>query len=146
MTSEAGFLMDSGKIFSETSKTCLTGKRFYDILLKQYHLQMEMAAGNYVTEIMTCCDTADGWQRLWDALKEIDDYCVAADEQADGCAGCAKSAGAVYRSGRTDSWCVYQSVSARNSNCGARGTDHAGSCRCDYALQAKVTPGSGSRS
>ena len=74
------FLMDSGKILSETSKTCLTGKRFYDILLKQYHLQMEMAAGNYVTAIMTCCDTADGWQRLWDALKEIDDFCVAADE------------------------------------------------------------------
>ena len=42
MTSETGFLMDSGKILSETSKTCLTGKRFYDILLKQYHLQMEM--------------------------------------------------------------------------------------------------------
>lgn len=41
---------------------------------------MEMAAGNYVTAIMTCCDTADGWQRLWDALKEIDDFCVAADE------------------------------------------------------------------
>ena len=80
MTSETGFLMDSGKILSETSKTCLTGKRFYDILLKQYHLQMEMAAGNYVTAIMTCCDTADGWQRLWDALKEIDDFCVAADE------------------------------------------------------------------
>ena len=39
-----------------------------------------MAAGNYVTAIMTCCDTADGWQRLWDALKEIDDFCVAADE------------------------------------------------------------------
>ena len=80
MTSETGFLMDSGKILSETSKTCLTGKRFYDILLKQYHLQMEMAAGNYVTAIMTCCDTADGWQRLWDALKEIDDFCVATDE------------------------------------------------------------------
>lgn len=29
---------------------------------------------------MTCCDTADGWQRLWDALKEIDDFCVVADE------------------------------------------------------------------
>ena len=69
---------------------------------------MEMAAGNYVTAIMTCCDTADGWRCLWDALKEIDDFCVAADEpvqenrkplcvsgfktadQSDGCAGCAK--------------------------------------------------------
>ena len=64
MTSETGFLMDSGKILSETSKTCLTGKRFYDILLKQYHLQMEMAAGNYVTAIMTCCDTAVSYTHL----------------------------------------------------------------------------------
>lgn len=164
MTSETGFLMDSGKILSETSKTCLTGKRFYDILLKQYHLQMEMAAGNYVTAIMTCCDTADGWQRLWDTLKEIDDFCVAADEPVQenrkllaypvlkqqisltDALDAPKAQGAAYRSGRTDSWCVYQSVSARNSNCGARGTDHAGSCRCDYALQANESPGSGSRS
>lgn len=66
------FLMDPGKILIETSKTCLTGKQFYDILLEQYHLQMEMAAGNYVTAIMTCCDSREGWQRLADALLLID--------------------------------------------------------------------------
>lgn len=66
------FLMDSGKILIETSKTCLTGRQFYDILLKQYHLQMEMAAGSYVTAIMTCCDTTEGWERLMDALTEMD--------------------------------------------------------------------------
>ena len=58
----------------------MSSHELYEILLHRYHLQMEMAAGNYVTAIMTCCDTADGWQRLWDALKEIDDFCVAADE------------------------------------------------------------------
>ena len=66
------FLMDPGKILIETSKTCLTGKQFYDILLEQYHLQMEMAAGNYVTAIMTCCDSKEGWQRLAEALVSID--------------------------------------------------------------------------
>lgn len=69
---ELKFLMDSGKILIETSKTCLTGKQFYDILLEQYHLQMEMAAGNYVTAIMTCCDSPEGWRRLAEALCRID--------------------------------------------------------------------------
>lgn len=69
---ELRFLMDPGKILIETSKTCLTGKQFYDILLEQYHLQMEMAAGNYVTAIMTCCDSHEGWQRLAEALLLID--------------------------------------------------------------------------
>ena len=72
MTSETGFLMDSGKILSETSKTCLTGKRFYDILLKQYHLQMEMLAGTYVLAMTTVGDTQEGLDRLRDALLEID--------------------------------------------------------------------------
>lgn len=67
-----GILMDSGKILLKSLKTCLTGKRFYDILLKQYHLQMEMAAGDCVTAIMTCCDKKEGWERLADALCEID--------------------------------------------------------------------------
>ena len=66
------FSMDPCKILLETSKTCLTGKQFYDILLRRYHLQMEMAAGNYVTAIMTCCDGKDGWDRLAAALLELE--------------------------------------------------------------------------
>ncbi|MDO4292827.1 MAG: PLP-dependent transferase [Eubacteriales bacterium] len=66
------FLMDPGKILIETSKMCLTGRQFYDILLERYHLQMEMAAGDSVTAIMTCCDTREGWTRLADALWELD--------------------------------------------------------------------------
>lgn len=66
------FLIEPGKILIETSKTGLTGRQFYAILLEQYHLQMEMAAGNYVTAIMTCCDDTEGWQRLYCALAEID--------------------------------------------------------------------------
>lgn len=33
---------------------------------------MEMAAGNYVTAIMTCCDGKDGWDRLAAALLELE--------------------------------------------------------------------------
>ncbi len=69
---KAVFSMDPGKILIETSKTCLTGKQFYDILLRRYHLQPEMAAGNYVTAIMTCCDDKEGWDRLQAALARLE--------------------------------------------------------------------------
>ena len=71
---------DRSKFVISVKHAPMSSHELYEILLHRYHLQMEMAAGNYVTAIMTCCDTADGWQRLGDALKEIDDFCVAADE------------------------------------------------------------------
>lgn len=67
------FLMDPGKILIDTSKTDLTGKALYDILLLKYHLQMEMASQHYVTAIMTCCDSQEGWQRLAEALLGADE-------------------------------------------------------------------------
>lgn len=65
--------MDPGKILIDASRRHLTGRQLYDILLNQYHLQMEMAAGSYVTAIMTCCDEKEGWERLADALCELDE-------------------------------------------------------------------------
>lgn len=65
--------MDPGKILIDCSHTDLTGKQLYDILLERYHLQMEMAAGDYVTAIMTCCDRKEGWERLEKALHEIEE-------------------------------------------------------------------------
>lgn len=67
--------MDPGKILVISGKAGLTGRQLYDILLEKYHLQMEMAAGDYVTAIMTCCDKKEGWERLADALAAIDGQC-----------------------------------------------------------------------
>ena len=74
------FLMDPGKILIETSKTCLTGKQFYDILLEQYHLQMEMTGGTYVLAMTTVGDTEEGLERLREALFAIDETCVRAEQ------------------------------------------------------------------
>ena len=120
-----------------------------------------MAAGNYVTAIMTCCDTADGWQRLWDALKEIDDFCVAADEPVqenrkllaypvlkqqisltDALDAPKAQAPLTEAVGQTAGTFINLYPPGIPPLCG-RGTDHAGSCRCDYALQANEPPGSG---
>lgn len=63
---------DIGKLVIFTQNTSLNGQQLYDILREEYHLQMEMASGNYVIAIMTIMDTDEGWQRLADALLQID--------------------------------------------------------------------------
>lgn len=50
----------------------MTGKRLLNMLLKTYHLQMEMAAGSYVIAMTAPGDSAYGMERLETALREID--------------------------------------------------------------------------
>ena len=63
---------DIGKLVISVRYTSMSGRKLYDILREEYHLQMEMAASDYVLAIMTIMDTEEGWQRLADALLEID--------------------------------------------------------------------------
>ena len=49
-----------------------TGKQLYDELLSKFHLQMEMAASNYVLAMTSVMDTPCGIKRLWKALEQID--------------------------------------------------------------------------
>lgn len=64
---------DTGKLVISVKGTSLSGQQLYDILRDEYHLQMEMAAATYVLAIMTVMDTEEGWQRLADAIVQIDD-------------------------------------------------------------------------
>ena len=50
----------------------MSGQVLYDILRDEFHLQMEMAAASYVLSIMTIADKEEGWQRLAEALLQID--------------------------------------------------------------------------
>lgn len=51
----------------------MSGQYLYEMLRDEFHLQMEMAADSYVLAIMTIADEEEGWQRLADALRQIDD-------------------------------------------------------------------------
>lgn len=64
---------DIGKVLISVRDSSVSGQQLYDILREEYHLQMEMAAASYVIAIMTIMDTEEGWQRLADALVQIDD-------------------------------------------------------------------------
>lgn len=63
---------DPGKLVISVKGTGMSGQDLYGILLKQYHLQMEMAAPSYVLGILTAMDSEEGVERLMSALEETD--------------------------------------------------------------------------
>ncbi len=63
---------DVGKLVISGKKIGLCGQQIYDILLRDYHLQLEMAAGSYCLAMFTIGDTKEAYQRMLKALLEID--------------------------------------------------------------------------
>ncbi len=63
---------DVGKLVISTRETEWTGKRLYEALLKEYHLQPEMAGEDHVLAMFTVMDTEEGYGRITEALLELD--------------------------------------------------------------------------
>ncbi len=63
---------DIGKLIVSVKNTEITGKELYRRLLNEYCLQMEMVCGSYVLAMFTIGDAQEGYERLTDALLEID--------------------------------------------------------------------------
>ena len=68
-------LVETGKVEYDKSKlvisvkdTKMTGKELHRILLKNYHLEMELSAGSYVLAMTSIGDKQDGMYRLVKAL------------------------------------------------------------------------------
>lgn len=66
------FDLDASKMLILLKDKTITGKNLKDILNQKYHLEMEMAAGNYVIAMTSILDTEEGFTRLEKALYEID--------------------------------------------------------------------------
>ena len=63
---------DMGKLLISTKMTNMSGKTLYDLLLKEYHLQLEMAAETYALAMFTVNDAEEGYERMKSALLQID--------------------------------------------------------------------------
>ena len=63
---------DPGKLLIHVGSSGLSGRQLYDRLREDYHLQMEMAAKDYVIAMTSIADSEEGFSRLAAALKEID--------------------------------------------------------------------------
>ena len=64
---------DIGKLVISSKKTGLSGQQIYDILLREYHLQLEMAAGSFCLAMFTLTDTVEAYDRMKQALLTIDE-------------------------------------------------------------------------
>lgn len=66
------FARDPSKILISTRNCNINGRQLYEQLLDQYHLQLEMCSGEYVTALCSLMDDLYGFERLRDALFQID--------------------------------------------------------------------------
>lgn len=63
---------DIGKLVIDTGRSQMSGQQLYRMLLEQYHLQCEMAAGNYCLAMFTMADEDEAYDRMERALLELD--------------------------------------------------------------------------
>jgi len=63
---------DLGKLVISGKRFGLSGQAIYDILLKRYHLQLEMAAGSYGLAMFTVGDNKEAYERMTQALSDMD--------------------------------------------------------------------------
>ena len=63
---------DIGKLVFSVKNTTISGEELFEILRDRYHLELEMSELYYVIAMTSICDTEEGYDRLYQALKEID--------------------------------------------------------------------------
>lgn len=66
-------VQDVGKLVILTGDSGLSGQRLYELLLEEYHLQLEMAAGDYCLAMFTVGDGDEAYERMTEALLEIEE-------------------------------------------------------------------------
>lgn len=64
--------IDLGKLVILIDSRRYTGHDIYELLLDRYHIQLEMAASDYVIAMTSMSDRDEGFERLYQALEEID--------------------------------------------------------------------------
>lgn len=72
---------DPCKLVVSVKGTTTTGADLQKVLLEKYHIQLEMAAETYALGIITMCDTQEGFDRLAQALMEMDAELSDAEEE-----------------------------------------------------------------
>lgn len=63
---------DLGKLLISVRDAEMTGRELYDTLLNKYRIQTEMAAESFVLAMFTLNDRQEGYDRMTEALLEID--------------------------------------------------------------------------
>lgn len=64
---------DYGKLIIACDKASISGSELFARLRDEYGIECEMASARYVVAMTSVCDTSEGFERLIDALFEIDE-------------------------------------------------------------------------
>jgi len=108
---------DLGKLLIHAGDSGLTGQQIYDTLREKYHLQLEMAAGEYCLAMFTIGDTTEGYERTTKALLEM-------DRAVETCLGTQSSAPATSQSKLAD--ITSQAGTSPSDHASAASTSQAG--------------------
>ena len=73
---------DRGKLVISAYKADISGITLANILRKKYNIEVEMAARDYIIAMTSVCDTDEGFDRLAEALLQIDSCCGCAEKNA----------------------------------------------------------------
>lgn len=65
-------MQDVGKLVILSGDSGMTGQQIYDVLRDKYQIQLEMAAEPYCLAMFTVGDAPEGYERLRDALLQMD--------------------------------------------------------------------------
>ena len=71
--------LDLSKLILYIKNGSMSGNELSEQLLQRYHLKLEMAAGDYALALTSIGDTREGFDRLYQALEEIDRRLLAQD-------------------------------------------------------------------
>ena len=63
---------DIGKLVFSVKDTSISGEELFEMLRDRYHLELEMSELYYVIAMTSLCDTQEGYDRLYEALMQID--------------------------------------------------------------------------
>ena len=77
---------DRSKLLFSTVETSINGHQLHEMLRARFHIEMEMEAEKYALGIAAVGDTKEGFERLCDAIEQIDtetEFVASAEESQD---------------------------------------------------------------
>lgn len=70
------FDYDNGKLVFSVRNAGINGKELFSLLYKKYHIELEMENLTYGIAMTSICDSKENFDKLWEAISEIDKICV----------------------------------------------------------------------
>lgn len=124
------FDYDPGKLVISTARSAITGRELYDILRKEFRIQPEMASDTYCLMILTIMDSDEGFERIENALKCIDEDISQKSDTASVRQASADNVNSLYAKKAKSIIPVYKACEGRCIE--VRTDDAAGSVSGDY--------------